>query len=269
MVVGRVHDLFPQVACRHLAVDPQAVFALEGAFGHLPGIGFRTVDQFDILVLFDGFHEHVGDANGNIEIGQVALVFGVDEILDVRMVTAQHAHLRAAARAGGFDGFAGAVEHAHVRYRAAGVGLRALDLGALGPDRREVITDAAAAAHGFGGFLQRDVDAGFAIDGFRNGVPDRLHKTVDQRGRELHASGGVDAARRDEAIFLRLQETFFPDCPLVLGFGLGQCARHAAAHLGDAGFLALGVFLDQRVAADFLLVEGDCLDGTKCGVFHA
>ena len=39
----------------------------------------------------------------------------------------------------------------------------------------------------------------------------------------------------------------------VLGLGLGERARHAAAHLLDARFVALGVLLEQRVAADLLL----------------
>jgi hypothetical protein len=39
----------------------------------------------------------------------------------------------------------------------------------------------------------------------------------------------------------------------VLGLGLSQRARHPPAHRLDGGFAVLGVFLDQRFAADFLL----------------
>jgi hypothetical protein len=102
----------------------------------------------------------VGDGDRDVEVGQVAVVLGVDEDFDVRMVAAQHAHLRATAGAGRFDGFARAVEDAHVGDRAGSARLRALDLRALRPDRREVVADAAAAAHGFGGFGERAVDAG-------------------------------------------------------------------------------------------------------------
>ncbi|MPN54949.1 hypothetical protein SDC9_202628 [bioreactor metagenome] len=62
--------------------------------------------QFHVSVDLDGFHELVGDGDRNVEIGQVAMILGVDEFLDVRMVATQHAHLRATTGAGRFDGFA-------------------------------------------------------------------------------------------------------------------------------------------------------------------
>jgi hypothetical protein len=139
------------------------------------------VRQLDIAVGFDGLHEGVGDADRDVEVGQVALVLGVDEHLDVRMVAAQHAHLGAAPAAGGFDGLAGAVEDAHVGDRARGARLRALDVGADRADGGEVIADAAAAAHGLGGLRQRGVDAGAAVDDFGDRIADRLHEAVDQR----------------------------------------------------------------------------------------
>ena len=83
------------------------------------------------------------------------------------------------AGAGRFDGFAGAVKNAHVGNRAGSTRLGALDVGALRTNAGEVITDAAAATHGFGGLGQRSVDARLAIGGFDDGVADRLHETVD------------------------------------------------------------------------------------------
>ena len=103
----------------HLAIDPQAVVALVGAGGLDVGAGLGAVGQFDFAIGLDGLHEGIGDADRDVEVGQVAVVLGVDEVLDVRMVAAQHAHLGAAAAAGGFDGLAGTVEHAHVGDRAA------------------------------------------------------------------------------------------------------------------------------------------------------
>ena len=47
------------------------------------------------------------------------LALGVDELLDVGVVAAQDPHLRAAARAGGFDRRAGLVEDVHVADRPA------------------------------------------------------------------------------------------------------------------------------------------------------
>ena len=101
VVVGRAHDLVPQLARAQLAVDPQAVAragrrrrpsAPRRARPCAPARRRRrprtacmkaSVTPTEMLKLL-----------------QVAAVLGVDELLDVRVVAAQHAHLRAAARAG-------------------------------------------------------------------------------------------------------------------------------------------------------------------------
>jgi hypothetical protein len=57
VVVGGLHHLVPQVARAHLAVDPDAVFTLEGAGALHVGVGFGAVREFDFGVGFDGFHE--------------------------------------------------------------------------------------------------------------------------------------------------------------------------------------------------------------------
>ena len=250
VAVGRAHDLVPQVARAHRAVDPQAVWPLSG-FRFAPGL--RLVDQVNGQVLLDGGHEFVGDADRDVEVGEVALVLGVDEILDVGVVAAQHAHLRAAARAGRFDGFTGAVEDAHVRHRPAGARLRALHLGALGPDRGEIVAHAAAAAHGLRGLREGRIDAGLAVHDLRNRVAHRLHEAVDQGRLQRDAGRRIDAPGRNEAVRQRLGEALFPLRPVALDFDLRQRARHAAAHLFDRCFTALGVLLDQRLAADLLV----------------
>ncbi len=56
--------------------------------------------ELDLGVGLDGLHEGVGDAHADVEVLQVAAVLGVDEFFDVGVVAAQHAHLRATARAG-------------------------------------------------------------------------------------------------------------------------------------------------------------------------
>ena len=66
----------------------------------------------------------------------------------------------------------------------------------------------------------------------------------------------IDAAGGDEAVFLRLEETPFPSSALVLGLDCGERARDARAHLGDAVFSALRVFLEQDFSADCLIGEG-------------
>jgi hypothetical protein len=104
-------------------------------------------------------------------------------------------------------------------------------VGADRADRGEVVADAAAAAHGLGGLRQRRVDAGAAVDDFGDRIADRLHEAVDQGGAEVGAGGGVDAAGRDEAVFLGFEEARFPEGALVFGLDRGQGAGDAAAHV--------------------------------------
>jgi hypothetical protein len=235
VVVGAAHHLVPQRAGAGLGVDPQAVGALEGAGGELVLAGAGAVDEVERGVVVDRLHEGVGDAHRDVEVGEVAFVLGVDEALDVGVVAAQHGHLRAAPAAGRFDGLAAAVEHAHVADRAGRAAARGADPGALRPDAREVVADAAAAAHGLGGLGERGVDARHAVLVLRDGVAHRLHEAVDQRGGELGAGRGIDAARGHEAALQRCQ-------------GAGD----AGAHVVQVALVALGVLLEQDLDADVL-----------------
>ena len=187
------------------------------------------------------------------------------------MVAAQDAHLRAASAAGGLDGLAGAIEHAHVGHRAGGARVRALHVGTLGTDRGEVVADAAAPAHRLGGLLERGVDAGLAVDDLRDRVADRLYEAVDERRRHGDTGGGVDATGGDEARLHRLGEAPLPVGALLRGFGRGEGAGHALAHLGHGALFSLGVFLEQGLAADILLGEsfGDGGDGLVHGAWKA
>ncbi len=252
VVVGRAHDLFPQLVRAHLAVDPAAVLALVGAGRHDVGGGLGLVRQFDVAVVLDCLHEGIRDADGDVEVGEVALVLGVDEHLDVRMVAAQHAHLGAAARAGGFHRLAGAVEDAHVGHRPRSARMRALDEGTDRTDRGEVVADAAAAAHGLGRLRQGGVDAGTVVDDLGDGIAHRLHEAVDQRGLQVGAGGGIDAAGRHEAVLLRFEEELFPMGAFVFGLDLGQGTCHAGAHVMHILFVAFGVFLEQDFAGNLL-----------------
>ncbi len=255
MIVGGFHDLVPQVAGAQLAVDPHAVVALVGARLLHVGIGFGAMKQLDIAIAVDRFHEGIGNADRNVEIGQVAMILGVDEVLDVRMVAAQHAHLGATPGAGRFDGLAGAVEDTHVRHRAGSARLGTLDVGPLRADARKVIADTAAAAHGFGGLGECRVDAGLAVDGFDDRIAHWLHEAVDQRGMQIGAGGGVDAAGRDETAFLGPQEARFPLGAILFRFDLGKRVGDPAAHVVDVSFLALRIFFDQHLAGNLLLGE--------------
>ena len=256
MIVGRAHDLVPQLAGARLGVHPQAVFSPISAGRDRIRVRPGLVHQLDFGVVLDRPHESVGHADRDVKVGEVAPVLGVDEFLDVGMIAAQHAHLRAAARPGRFHRLARAVEHAHIRHGAARARARAPHLCALGADRGEVVADPAAAAHGLGGFLQGGVDAGLAVHDLRDRVAHRLHEAVDERGLHRNAGGGVDAAGGDEAGLHRLVEARLPVGTLVLALGRGEGARHASPHVPDRLLLILGVFLEQRFAADHLLGNG-------------
>ncbi len=252
VVVGRAHDLVPQLARAQPAVDPQAIGALPGAFGLLRRCGLGAVHELDLGVGLHGLHEGVGDADREVEILQVAAVLGVDELLDVGVVAAQHAHLRAAAAAGALDGLATAVEDAHVADRPRRRAARAADPRALGPDAREVVADATAAAHRLGRFGQRGVDARVAVVDLGDRVAHRLHEAVDQRRAQLGAGGRGDAPGRDEAALLRLQEAPLPPGALLGRLDGGQRTCDASAHFVDAALAVLGVFLDQHLGTDRL-----------------
>ena len=134
VVIGGFHDLIPEIAGADFVIDPHSVVALVGAARFHIGVRFGAVYEFDLAIFLDSLHKTVGHADRNIKVRQVAFILGVDENLNVRMIAAQNAHLRAAPRAGGFDGFAGTIEHAHVGHRPGCARLCAFDLRALRAD---------------------------------------------------------------------------------------------------------------------------------------
>ena len=73
----------------------------------------QAVEQSPVTIV-------ISNTDGDIEIGQSALVFGADEFENIRMVATQYAHLRTTARTGGFYRRAGSVKHLHERNRAGG-----------------------------------------------------------------------------------------------------------------------------------------------------
>ncbi|MDZ7749381.1 MAG: hypothetical protein U5K43_11685 [Halofilum sp. (in: g-proteobacteria)] len=205
------------------------------------------MDELELAVVLDRLHELVGDADRDVEVRQLAaLVLGLDELADVRVVDAQHAHLGAAAVAGGLDGLAGAVEHAHERDRARGLGHDRLHERALGPDRAEVVADAAAGLERQHGLAQGLGDA-------VHGVRDRLHEAVDQRDLQAGARARLDAPAGDEAVRQRVLEVLLP-LLLVLLLHRGERLGHARA-LGGAVLAVLGVLLFERVVGNGLEVH--------------
>ena len=257
-VVGVAHDRLPELAGADRRIDPEPVAPPVGAAGDLRRAGLGLVHELEGAVGLDGLHQRVGHAHGDVEVVELArLPLGADELHDVGMVAAQHPHLRAAARSGALDGGAGLVEDVHVADRPRGGAVGAADPGAARADRREVVADAAAAAHGLGRLAQRDVDAGLAVDGLGDRIAHRLHEAVDQRDvADPGARGRVDPPARDEAVLERLEEHGLPPCRLRLdlGEGAGHPQPHRPRHLRavELALGALGVLLAQDVDAHLL-----------------
>jgi hypothetical protein len=129
------------------------------------------------------------------------------------------------------------------------------------PDAGEVVSHAAAAAHGFGRLGERGVDARVALLRLGDGVAHRLHEAVDQRGAERGARRRIDAPGRHEAALLGIEEALLPLGPLRWRLDRRQRPRHAAAHLVERGLAILGVFLGQHLGADGLGRQGRAAGG--------
>ena len=270
VIVGRQHDLVPQRAGAHGAVHPQVVVALVRARREEVGRRRRLVHQLPVGVLAHGRDEGVGHRDREVEVGEPAVVLGVDERLDVRMIAAQDAHLGAAPRARRLHGRAALVEHPHVGERSAGAAVRALDVRALRADVREVVAHAAAAAHRLGGLVQRHVDAD-AVLVAGDAVAHRLDEAIDERGLEVRARGGIDPPAEDEAVLLGLQERLLPLRPLRGRLDGRQRARDAAAYGVDGLLAPLGVFLEEDLLGDRLRGQrggGGRTQGLEIVEFH-
>ena len=117
--------------------------------------------QVPIRVGFDGAHEGVGDADGDVEVGDGVLIgLAGDEIFHVGVVDAQDAHVGAAAGAALGDLAEGVVVDAQETDRAGGLTGGGFDDGALGAQAREGEAVAAAGLLDEGGVAQGLEDAG-------------------------------------------------------------------------------------------------------------
>ena len=125
MVIGGPHDLVPQVARGHLAVDPVAVPLQVCACVLLGCARLGFVLQGNFATVLYCLHEAVGHAHRDVEVAQFTRVFGMDEFLNIWVVAAQHTHLGTAACTGRFHRFARSVKHAHVADRAGRTALGA------------------------------------------------------------------------------------------------------------------------------------------------
>jgi hypothetical protein len=135
------------------------------------------------------------------------------------MVAPQCRHHRAAAGARGHDGAAHRVPDIHEGQWSGGVGADALDRSAFGPERREVVADAA--------LLHRQCCFTQVTENAAEVVLDVAHdKAIEQGHAAPSAGAGRDPSRRQEAeIFERLVERHLPL------FWVTLCGRERA---GDA-----------------------------------
>jgi hypothetical protein len=133
--------------------------------------------------------------------------------------------------------------------------VRSLDVGALRTNAGEVIADTATATHGFSSLRQCGVNARLAINGFDDGVANRLHKAVDQRRLQIGTGSRVDAAGGNKAVFLRPKEFCFPVGAILFLLDLGQCIGNTFAYVMDVRLLAFCIFFDEHLTRYFLLLQ--------------
>ena len=221
--VRGAHDLVPQIARRHALENRPLELELPGG------------------VFLHGAHEGVGDQHRKVEHTQApGLPFGLDKGLDIRVVAAHHRHHGAAPRAGAHDGAAHGVPDVHERQRPRGIGADALDQGALGTQRREVVADAAALLQGEGCLLEIVEDA-------RHVVGHVAHDEAVEQGHVALAAGPRnDPPRRQEAEVLQgLVKALFPGLGVVLG--RRQRPRHPPPGVGQGLVHRLAVRLLEAV----------------------
>ena len=272
-VIGRLHDGVPQLARRHFAEDPQPVAALVSALVNQLFARLGRVHQFPLGIVLHGLHEGIAHAHRDVEVVPApGRALGGDELEHIGVVDAQHAHLRATARARAFNGRAALVKHVDVAARAAGDGMRALDFSALGADAAKVVTHTAAPTHGFGRLAQCLVNTrvAFAIHAL-NGIAHRLHEAVDEGSLNVGAACAHDAPRANGPC-AQIGKKFLLPLGSQLGlFGAGQRAGNALVKLLDIGLARLQIFFAQHIAADGLHVRSGCRGrggGIFGGVFH-
>ena len=160
-VVGGFHDRVPQLACLHGGMNPQAICALVGALGQGPRGRARA--PAPTVPSACGLDERIGHADRHVEVVPAASVrLAVMNSFTSGVVDAQHAHLRATARARAFDRGAGLVEHIDVAAGPRRHGMVPLTSAPRGGCAK-VITTPPPRPHGFGRFAQGFVNAGASL----------------------------------------------------------------------------------------------------------
>ncbi len=124
------------------------------------GVGHIREAQLPIAVLLHRFHESIGNAHRNIEVGDRVFVrLAGDELLDIRVIHAQHGHIGPTPRTPLGDLAKGLIIHAQEAHRPGGLPGRGLDQGVLGAQARERKAIASARLLDQGGVAQALEDA--------------------------------------------------------------------------------------------------------------
>ena len=223
IVVGRTHDLVPQIARVQRVID----------------LAFEC--QFPRAVGLDRLHEGIGDEDRQVEHAQPrGVLLGLDKAFDVGVIAAHRRHHRAPATARRHDRPAHCVPDIHEAQGAGGIGGHALHLRAPRPDGGEVIADPATLLHGQRGLFQPVEDAAHVVG-------DRPHdEAVEKRDRPPRPR-----ARRDTSggevfeILKRCIESSLPRRRVL--FDRGERAGDAAPAILDGRIDGGAVRLFQAV----------------------
>jgi len=130
--------------------------------------------QFPICVIFHGLHKLVGNAQGNVEVGDCHFAgFALDESFHVGMVDPQHAHIGSAARAALGNLAEGVVVDFQEPNRSGCLTGRGVDNGALRTQAGKVKAVAAAGLLDQGGIAK---GAENAVLGTPHIIGNRQHK---------------------------------------------------------------------------------------------
>ncbi len=258
VVVRLLDDLLEEVAGAHGLVnskgDALGFRLLEGAFEALGArVGEVGETQRPFAVFIDRGHEGIGDADGDIEIGDLVLVgLAGDELLHIRVVNAQDGHVGAAAGAALGDLTEGVVVNAQESHRTGGFTGGGFDETALGAQAGEGETVAAAGLLNEGSVAQGLEDAGgIAAHVVVNGQ-DKAGGELSEGSAGTGKGGGVgeeSLAGEQGVVFARERGDI--SGPFFFHFGdvVGDAPEHFFHRFGGLAVIsAAHVTLDQHLA---------------------
>ncbi len=208
------------------------------------GVAVAGMAEREGRVRFDGGHEFIGGADGEVEVLQGrAVALGVDEGFDVGVVDAEDAHVGAAPAAALLDVFGGAVEDLHERDGAGG--------GAAGGG--DDVTFRAEAGEGEASAAAGTLDEGHVAEGAEDGLhavfdgKDEAGRQLAERGAGVHERGGVgEEAEGGEEGEEALGPFFRFGWGRPVEFGLGDGAGDSFEELGR-GFGGAAVVVAAEV----------------------